>query len=113
MCGGRCHLSWHFIVRWGRGTSLALRAGKAEKARSVRGERMNRTRMSAALAGLVGLIAFWGLAILVALDDIDFFSSEDFRDTSGLHHEHIVLGLALLGLVAFVLPHIVLSQRRV
>ena len=69
-------------------------------------------RSTAIGAGFLGLLLFWGLAALVAIDDIDFFSLEDFGDTSGLHHEHIFFALALLGLVASVVPLLVWSRPR-
>lgn len=44
----------------------------------------------------------FGLAGLVgAVDDVDFFNPDDFRDTSALHHEHLVVlaGLAALAMI--------------
>lgn len=63
------------------------------------------------LLGAGGLSAaiLWGLAGLAALDDIDFFNPADFWD-AGLHHEHIVVGLALIGTLLFLL-FMVLSVR--
>lgn len=52
------------------------------------------------LRSIVLLLGFWGLALMVALDDPDFFSFSDLRDLSEPHHEHIVAGLLFLGLVA-------------
>lgn len=61
--------------------------------------------MRAGLAILLGLLAwafFWGLALVVAFDDIDFFSLEDLLDTTAWHHEHIVAALVLIGPVVAV-----------
>ena len=52
----------------------------------------------------------WGTAILVALNDIDFFSVQDLLDTAHPHHEHIVVALVLGGIVAAAV--IVLWGRR-
>ncbi len=46
------------------------------------------------------LVVFWGLALLVMLSDVDFFSVHDLFDTRALHHEHIVVALFLCGIVA-------------
>jgi len=46
------------------------------------------------------LALFWGMAFLVMLTDIDFFSLQDLFDTEQLHHEHIVVALFVCGIVA-------------
>jgi len=51
------------------------------------------------VAALV-LLWCWGTALLVALNDIDFFSLHDLFDTAHPHHEHIVVALGIGGLVA-------------
>ena len=48
----------------------------------------------------IGVVAvFWGMALLVALNDIDFFSFQDLFDTTEWHHEHIVAALLFVGLI--------------
>ena len=64
--------------------------------------------MSAALLAL-----FWGLAFLVMLNDIDFFSVQDLFDTEQLHHEHIVVALFFCGIVAAAIAAIWARQRRI
>ena len=54
------------------------------------------------LLRLVGLAVSLGLALAVAMDDIDFFSAADFADTTAPHHEHIFVALLLVA-VAFAL----------
>lgn len=56
------------------------------------------------LVSIVLLLMFWGLALLVALDDVDFFSLSDLFDFDAPHHEHIVATLGFLGLVAAAIP---------
>jgi hypothetical protein len=53
---------------------------------------------------LLTLGFFWGLAYLVALNDIDFFTLHDLFDTTQMHHEHIVAALGLFGLFAALIP---------
>ena len=48
----------------------------------------------------MGLLAWafcWGAALLIAFNDIDFFTLHDLFDTTALHHEHFVAALVLLG----------------
>jgi len=61
---------------------------------------------------VVLLAVFWGLAFLVMLNDIDFFSLQDLFDTRELHHEHIVVGLAFCGVLAAAMPLIAARFRR-
>ncbi len=56
------------------------------------------------------LAVFWGLAFLVMLNDIDFFSLEDLFDTTEWHHEHIVVALVFCGIVAAAIS--LIWQRR-
>ena len=49
---------------------------------------------AAILFGLAGLIG--------AVDDPDFFNPDDFRDTSQLHHEHLVALAGLAALLMFI-----------
>ena len=51
------------------------------------------------ILSILVLIWFWGTALLVALNDIDFFSLEDLFDTAHPHHEHIVVALVVGGIV--------------
>ena len=53
---------------------------------------------------LLILAFFWGLAYLVMLNDIDFFTLHDLIDPNKLHHEHIVAALGLFGLLAAFIP---------
>lgn len=39
------------------------------------------------------------LALAGALDDVDFFNRQDFYDRTELHHEHLVVLAAGLGLI--------------
>ena len=61
---------------------------------------------------VVLLAVFWGLALLVMLNDIDFFSLQDLFDTRELHHEHIVVALFFCGIVAAAIVLIWARQRR-
>ena len=54
----------------------------------------------AVLRSAVLLFIFWGLALLVAFEDIDFFSFKDLFDFTEPHHEHIVVALGVCGLIA-------------
>jgi len=58
------------------------------------------------------LAVFWGLAFLVMLNDIDFFSLQDLFDTRELHHEHIVVALVFCGIIAASISLIWNRQRR-
>jgi hypothetical protein len=71
---------------------------------------LRRTRRLLSWGGLLGFVVCWGAAILVPRDDIDFFNPQDFLDTHVLHHEHIFVGLIVLGLVMLVLS-IVLARQ--
>lgn len=53
---------------------------------------------------IVGLIVCWFAAILVALNDIDFFNPDDFFDLRALHHEQIFGILVVLGFVLALTP---------
>lgn len=53
---------------------------------------------------LVGWLTSWGLAYAVMFNDIDFFTFQDLFDTTQLHHEHIVAGLVILGLLFLIVP---------
>jgi hypothetical protein len=44
----------------------------------------------------------WLAALAGALNDVDFFSLEDFRDRTQLHHEHLVFLAGLAGLIMFI-----------
>ncbi len=57
--------------------------------------RWDRIRLSLGLLALFG-----GLAFVVALNDVDFFSLADLFDTTEPHHEHIVAALLLVGVLA-------------
>jgi len=70
---------------------------------------MRREELSLSIGALV---VFWGVALAVALNDIDFFSFQDLFDTTRLHHEHIVATLVLAGIVAALLPLIWRNRRR-
>jgi len=61
---------------------------------------------------VVLLGVFWGLAFLVMLNDIDFFSLQDLFDTRELHHEHIVAALFFCGIVAAAIALIWSGLRR-
>lgn len=50
--------------------------------------------VASVLFGIAGLIG--------AADDPDFFNPDDFRDTSQLHHEHLVLLAGLAALLMFI-----------
>lgn len=39
------------------------------------------------------------LAVAGALDDVDFFDRQDFYDRTELHHEHLVVFVAVLALI--------------
>lgn len=54
----------------------------------------------AVLRSVALLLGFWALALVVALNDIDFFSMSDLLDLHEPHHEHIVVALILCGLIA-------------
>jgi len=54
------------------------------------------------ILSILVLLWCWGTALLVALNDIDFFSLEDLLDTAHPHHEHIVVALVLGGIVGSV-----------
>ncbi len=58
------------------------------------------SRKGRILASVVAVAGFWGAAFLGMLNDIDFFSLEDLFDTTELHHEHIVVVLFALGIIA-------------
>ena len=58
------------------------------------------------------LAVFWGMAFIVMLNDIDFFSLQDLFDTRQLHHEHIVVALFFCGIVAAAIAVIWTRQRR-
>ena len=62
------------------------------------------TRVVYVLLSFLILAFFWGLAYLVMLNDIDFFTLHDLFDTTQLHHEHIVAALGLFGLIAALIP---------
>ena len=47
-------------------------------------------------------VLFWLTALVGALSDVDFFSLEDFRDRTQLHHEHLVFLAGLAGLIMFI-----------
>ena len=52
------------------------------------------------LAVWLGFLAWascWGLALLIAFNDIDFFTLQDLFDTTAFHHEHFVAGFVVLG----------------
>jgi hypothetical protein len=68
---------------------------------SPRGEPI---RVGYVLMSLLILAFFWGLAYLVMLNDIDFFTLHDLFDTTRMHHEHIVAALGLFGLIAAFIP---------
>ena len=68
---------------------------------SPRGEPI---RVGYVLLSLLILAFFWGLAYLVMLNDIDFFTLHDLFDTTQPHHEHIVAALGLFGLLAAFIP---------
>ena len=59
------------------------------------------------------LALFWGLAFLVMLNDIDFFSLKDLFATSELHHEHIVVALFFCGIAAAAIAVIWTRQTRI
>jgi len=61
---------------------------------------------------VVLLAVFWGLAFLVMLSDIDFFSLQDLFDTRELHHEHVVVVLILGGIVAAAMSLIAARLQR-
>ena len=54
----------------------------------------------AVLRSIALLLGFWALALVVALNDIDFFSLSDLFDFHEPHHEHIVVALLVFGLIA-------------
>jgi len=62
------------------------------------------TRIQYVLLSFLTLAFFWGLAYLVALNDIDFFTLHDLFDTTRMHHEHIVAALGIFGLIAAFSP---------
>ena len=62
------------------------------------------TRIQYVLLSFLTLAFFWGLAYLVALNDIDFFTLHDLFDTTQMHHEHIVAALGIFGLIAAFIP---------
>lgn len=49
---------------------------------------------------------FWGLALLVMINDIDFFDLHDLFDTTRLHHEHFVAALVVLGVIVAAWPYV-------
>jgi len=65
----------------------------------MRVERTSGPRRSARTfsAEIAGFTVSKGLAALVALDNIDFFSIADFADTTAPHNEHIFVALVLVG----------------
>jgi hypothetical protein len=64
------------------------------------------------ILAILVLLWCWGTALLVALNDIDFFSLEDLLDTARPHHEHIVVGLVLGGIVGSVVLFLWGRRRR-
>jgi hypothetical protein len=48
-------------------------------------------------------VLFWLAALIGAVDDIDFFNLEDFRDRTELHHEHLIFLSGLGGLILFII----------
>lgn len=52
--------------------------------------------------GFLAWAFFWVLALLVAFNDIDFFTFQDLFDTTALHHEHFVAAFVILGPVVAV-----------
>ena len=52
------------------------------------------------IVAVLVLLWFCGTALLVALNDIDFFSFEDLVDTAHPHHEHVVVALLVCGVAA-------------
>ncbi len=70
------------------------------------------TRLQELSLSVALLAVFWGLAFLVMLNDVDFFSLQDLFDTHELHHEHIVVALIFCGIVAAGISLIWNQQRR-
>ncbi len=62
------------------------------------------------LKGFAAMAASWFLAVVVMFNDIDFFTMQDLFDTTELHHEHIVVGLLVLGVLLGSVP--LLYERR-
>jgi hypothetical protein len=69
---------------------------KVETGRASRGVGGETARAHTIFSILV-LLWFWGTALLVALNDIDFFSLSDLLDTAHPHHEHVVVALLIGG----------------
>ncbi len=65
---------------------------------------MMRFRRGLILKGIAAMVSSWLLALAVMFNDIDFFTTQDLFDTAELHHEHVVVGLLVLGVVLAVVP---------
>jgi hypothetical protein len=50
----------------------------------------------------VSAVLFWLTALVGALNDPDFFNPDDFRDRAQLHHEHIVVLAAFVGVLMLI-----------
>ncbi|TLZ44979.1 MAG: hypothetical protein E6K19_03080 [Methanobacteriota archaeon] len=50
----------------------------------------------------VSAVLFWLTAMMGVLSDVDHFTLEDLRDRTQLHHEHIVVLAAFLGLLMLI-----------
>lgn len=85
-------------------TSTARIVGKGSSEAGLSAALMESSGDARLLKSLVALGACWILAFLLALTDIDFFTITDLLDTTELHHEHIVAGLVLLGVVLAIVP---------
>lgn len=62
-------------------------------------------RARRARRSLLALVLFWGSALLVMIDDIDFFDLHDLFDMTRLHHEHFVVALLALGAIVAAWPY--------